>query len=478
MQAMRGSVRRTGRHANSIAWSAIAAAIIVHGTVVGTVHGLGLSLVGNGFSRRERAPEVAKELRAGCIADAVLAAGARGALCVAPWRRDVDDCLAEAQLDTLVFMSACWARDGHRQEVAMLDARPIDRFKSIDPEPLLDAIQPEAPTPPPPKDAPAPVPAQPAPPTPPPPQRPMQVVETAKPQAEQAPDNARLLAEYDTKVDKQTVARGTPKEPMVAKSKPEELRPKDHAEEPAVKEPPVDRPRGDRHAPDAPGTLAMRQPGARVPDEVKQDPKTRGAANGATGPASRDGYTAQKGDGAVEQQRRDRSEQPRGQDGGGGGAPPVPNLKPSKEVLERAIGGGNVDHLDEVDSGDETALSAKRWVYASFFNRLKRSVAQNWDPATVWRRVDPTGAVNGFKTRVTEVRVSLSAKGELSKIVITSPSGVGDLDDEAVRAFHAAAPFPNPPKELVGGDSLITFAFSFYFEIGGSHTTWRVLRSN
>ena len=118
-------------------------------------------------------------------------------------------------------------------------------------------------------------------------------------------------------------------------------------------------------------------------------------------------------------------------------------------------------------------------MYASFFNRLKRQVAQNWDPASVWRRSDPTGTVYGAKTRITEVRVSLSKKGALEKIVVTGPCGIGDLDDEAIRAFHAAAPFPNPPDGLVDGRSnLITFAFSFYFEIGGSHTSWRVIRGS
>jgi TonB family protein len=203
----------------------------------------------------------------------------------------------------------------------------------------------------------------------------------------------------------------------------------------------------------------------------------RGSPSGASGPLAFDGYVPKKGQGAFEQPQRDRSEIPRGQNGAGGGAPDVPNLKPTNDVLERALGGGNVDHLDDVDNGDETALSAKRWVYASFFNRLKRQVAQNWDPASVWRRSDPTGQVYGFKTRVTEVRVSLSNKGELNRIVVTAPSGVSDLDDEAVRAFHAAAPFPNPPKELAGADNLITFAFSFYFEIGAPHTSWRVIRS-
>ncbi len=177
------------------------------------------------------------------------------------------------------------------------------------------------------------------------------------------------------------------------------------------------------------------------------------------------------------QQRRDPGEKTKGGNGAGGGSPPLPDLKPSKEMLERALGGGSVDHLEQIENGDETALSAKRWVYASFFNRLKRQVAQNWDPQTVWRRSDPDGTHHGFKTRVTEVRVSLTGKGDLSKIVVTSPSGVGELDEEALRAFHAAAPFPNPPDGLVQKDNLITFAFSFYFEIGAPRTSWRVIRS-
>ena len=83
--------------------------------------------------------------------------------------------------------------------------------------------------------------------------------------------------------------------------------------------------------------------------------------------------------------------------------------------------------------------------------------------------------MHGFKTRVTEVRVSLSTTGAVAKVVVTSPSGVGELDDEAVRAFRAAAPFPNPPEGLVK-DGQIVFAFSFFFEIGGARTSWRVIR--
>ncbi len=50
-----------------------------------------------------------------------------------------------------------------------------------------------------------------------------------------------------------------------------------------------------------------------------------------------------------------------------------------------------------------------------------------------------------------------------------------ELDDEAVRAFHAAGPFPNPPDGLIK-NNMITFAFSFHFEISAPRTSWRMPR--
>src|SRR5262249_28384870 len=112
--------------------------------------------------------------------------------------------------------------------------------------------------------------------------------------------------------------------------------------------------------------------------------------------------------------------------------------------------------------------------YASFFNRLKRQVAQVWDPNSVWRRADPAGTRYGSKRRTTRGRGSLTPKGELVKILVMGPSGAGALGEEALRAFRAAAPFPNPPEGLIQKDNLITFAFGFTFELGGQHLTWRL----
>jgi TonB family protein len=414
-----------------------------------------------------------------CTGDAGLGASARYALCAMPWVTDVDQCLGESFTNMWMYLSACSATSDPGIAVAMLEPKAIEKLAAIDAEKLLDESMPAPPMPA--------VQLQPQttpPPPPPPPEVPMkaqQVVETAKPNHEEEPQNARLLAEYNTKVEKEKVARGATKEPMVAKSKPEALAVKDKPkdEPPAIEKPVAEdrKPGKNDRAPDSPNPMmSMRNPGAPAPAMDQQDPRSKGTPMGARGPSIADGFMPKRGDGAIEQDRHERQEIPRGQNGGGGGAPP--NLKPSKEMLERIAGGGNVDHLDEVDDGDETALTAKRWVYASFFNRIKRQVAQNWDPQSVWHRVDPTGQVNGFKTRITEIRATLTPSGAIDRILVITPSGVGELDEEGMRAFKAAGPFPNPPDGLVAKDGMITFAFSFYFEIAATHSSWRIVKSS
>ncbi|MBA3460675.1 MAG: TonB C-terminal domain-containing protein [Deltaproteobacteria bacterium] len=469
-------------------WAAVGAALLVHAALLGTVDAWGLSMVSGGLAADQQKdltaaaePPPEPELKTTCGGDVLLATGARAAMCLAPWNADVDGCGSDTIMTMWMDLSSCQAGEAiATAPISLINPRQAEKVTPIDPEQLLDeamqqqlAMQ-QPPPPPPPPQQPQ---AQPPPPPPPPPPKPAQVVETAKPNTEKEPENARFLSENNVSVDKQKVARGSVQEPMVAKSKDADLTAKQNPKEASVKEI-KDQDKGkNEKAPEVPGTLAMRPAGTPQPSDAPQEQKTRGSVLGAKGPLVADGFVPRHGDGAIESSKRDQGELSRGQSGAGGGVPQVPNLKPTTETLERAIGGGSVDHLEDVENGDETALSAKRWVYASFFNRLKRQVAQNWDPATVWRRSDPQGTVHGFKTRVTEVRVSLSGKGELQKIVVTAPSGVGELDDEAVRAFHASAPFPNPPDGLVQKDGLITFAFSFYFEIGAPRSSWRVIRS-
>ena len=118
-------------------------------------------------------------------------------------------------------------------------------------------------------------------------------------------------------------------------------------------------------------------------------------------------------------------------------------------------------------AGSRGAINRRLCAWRS---ELKRRVAQNWDPAGLWKRIDPTGAVYGKETRVTEVQVVLSSDGALLDIEVLRTSGVQELDDEGVRAFRAAAPFAPPaaplPEGAVVSDGKVKFNFSFYFQAG------------
>ena len=66
------------------------------------------------------------------------------------------------------------------------------------------------------------------------------------------------------------------------------------------------------------------------------------------------------------------------------------------------------------------------------------------------------------------MRVRLKPDGHLQNVELESPSGLEFLDDEALQAFRAAQPFPNPPRQLVdSSDGLINFQFGFLFELSG-----------
>jgi TonB family protein len=307
-----------------------------------------------------------------------------------------------------------------------------------------------------------------------PPQK-AQVVEITRPDVEQAPDDARFVSEYDSKVERETVARGSTEE-MVRRPQPRELPPQPKVDAPSAPESPEhpsEAAARDRDAPPSQGELAMRRPGPR---EAPQEEIRAGTTDGSEAPPG-EGLAPRRGDGAFRSQPA-REGTP-GEDGVGreGGAAPVPDLRPSEDLLARAVGGGSVDKLDGVESGEETALSSRRWMYATFFNRMKRQVAQNWHPAEVYLRRDPTGKVYGTKDRVTILQVTLEPDGALRQIYIQRRSGVDFLDEEAIRAFRAAQPFPNPPAGLVDPQSrLITFTFGFHFAVGGDPGRWRIFR--
>jgi TonB family protein len=154
-----------------------------------------------------------------------------------------------------------------------------------------------------------------------------------------------------------------------------------------------------------------------------------------------------------------------------------PRLAVTPEMLQRAIGAGSgsMDYLKDLEDGESTALNAKKFKFAAFFNRVKRAVAQEWNPTAIYLRNDPSGNVYGVKDRITVLRVHLAPDGRLVGSNVIQSSGVGFLDDEAQDAFRRAQPYANPPKDLLESDGQVHFTFAFIFELSG-HTSFKVYK--
>ncbi|MCL2179016.1 MAG: TonB family protein, partial [Cystobacterineae bacterium] len=140
-------------------------------------------------------------------------------------------------------------------------------------------------------------------------------------------------------------------------------------------------------------------------------------------------------------------------------------LVPSYATLDKISGAAPNDHLPEVEEGEGTFLSTREWKYASFFNRLKQSVGQHWNPNAVLMARDATGQIYGSQDRHTLLSVKLHKSGRISDITVAKSSGLSFLDEEAVAAFMRAAPFSNPPPNMFGNTEDIQFSFGFYLEI-------------
>ena len=289
---------------------------------------------------------------------------------------------------------------------------------------------------------------------------PGQVVDLARPRDERRPDEARFAAEYDSWVEKETKRYG--------KFDPNSQQRHTGEVEPSKRNAPALTPNPSEF-PASPGPLAMRMPS----EERRSQPRPRAGepvlnANQAGSEeqlaSDPEGAFSHSGGGAP---RPMRTTTPAENETGG--SPGLYGLLPSEEQIARAVGSGTQDHLADIDEGNETALNAKRWVYAGFFNRIKEKVRDHWKPAEEYQRRDPTGKIYGGEDRFTQLQVNLKADGSLAKVWVVHTCGLDFLDDTAVEAFKEAQPFINPPRKLVeDGHGIVNFQFGFFFEVSGA----------
>jgi TonB family protein len=290
------------------------------------------------------------------------------------------------------------------------------------------------------------------------PKPPGQVVEIGRPQQERRPKDARYAAEFDSSVEREIKKIGRIQAETRSVAPSAEAAGANGAAPPTSASQPA-RP---------PGLLAMRTPVARSP--------TAAPAPNEGPPPTPEDPRARTEDGALPAPSpRSIPEQAPVQAAPGATLPEVQRplaLLPTGTQVARAVGAGTQDHLPDVQEGDGTALNAKSWRFASFFNRVKRQVVENWKPVPEYEKRDPTGRIYGAGMRVTILRIALKPDGALASLAVEQPSGLDFLDDVAVEAVKRGQPFVNPPPQLVETKSgLITFRFGFFFEVGSAPRT-------
>jgi TonB family protein len=284
-----------------------------------------------------------------------------------------------------------------------------------------------------------------------------QVVEIERPEKERVPRKARFRSEFDSRVEKETQSKnkGLRSKALATLDRPpspRELQPRPteagrQGEPEAGVELKPDKQQPDKQQADKlrsdekPSPLTMRRPTPRDRPKGPTDSKRR----------SKNGKAWKK-------------------------KLSLDNLTPSNGTLQKVIPTAFPDYLKDIEYGDKTLLNTKQWKYASFFNRVKRAVAQHWHPEREYNRRDPKGNVYGFKNRLTILHVLLKPDGSLKRLVLERPCGLRFLDEEAMRAFRKAAPFPNPPRSLVNRKTRqIAFRFGFIFELSRS-PSWKIFR--
>jgi TonB family protein len=296
-----------------------------------------------------------------------------------------------------------------------------------------------------------------------------QLVSLPKPEDGRAPlVPTKYLAEYDSRVEKETHAKDQSAFNKNALNKTVKEGRKDSAGQgaPALSERPGEDGKGG-------GPQEMRKKQAmELPSKERQaDLHAREAEKGTL--RNSNASEGVKGTGrklAMAQPGRDAQTSSQG-NGDPSAAPGLPGqLKPLKLTLDQPIGaagpiegGPMADDLRGVEEGEGTFLNARGFKFASYLNRVKETVGRVWAQKVqdAQMKRDPTGRIYSFKDRRTVVEYVIDKDGEVKDVKVEDSSGVGYLDEVAVDAFKQVQRFPNPPAGLINEDGTVKMSFSF-----------------
>ena len=116
------------------------------------------------------------------------------------------------------------------------------------------------------------------------------------------------------------------------------------------------------------------------------------------------------------------------------------------------------DNLENIDDDLMTRLNTKEYKYFGYYSRIKKQLNQWWVPKVqqkFTKILNQGRTIASEENKITKLVIILNDVGHLVKVQVLAESGVRELDDAAIEAFRAAAPFPNPPKGMVDSDGTV-----------------------
>ena len=126
------------------------------------------------------------------------------------------------------------------------------------------------------------------------------------------------------------------------------------------------------------------------------------------------------------------------------------------------------DYLKDVETGAQTILNTREFVYYSYYSRIKGKLQKLWGPKLKEKMQKFLQSGRSLAStpvdRTTQLVITLDSDGILKGVKVIGESGIVELDEAAIDAFRAAAPFPNPPQGIIEKDGTVKIRWDFVLE--------------
>jgi protein TonB len=120
------------------------------------------------------------------------------------------------------------------------------------------------------------------------------------------------------------------------------------------------------------------------------------------------------------------------------------------------------DYLKDVAVGANTLLNTQEFKFYSFYERIRQRLANEWNQRLNSELDQLFAAGTSIDSdKRTKVEVELDERGGLKRVRVVGSSGIEGLDRAATMAFQYAAPFPNPPTDMIEKDRSVRIRWDF-----------------